>query len=264
MQRNAPVPKAISEWSMAALEFETDEEAVATHLSEIAIKYCNLQALMSSHHDHSNSEYLVASLCAIDAEYTDLLNKLPVSFIYNTVTLDEPSEDAFSDYYHVYSSVWTANVWNHYRCVRILVNEHILTLLTYILEHPEEYASSCDKFSSYKNQILTSRSRLLELAHDICSSVPFFLGYIANQTEHRSQPPPKAVTGNLLLWPLFIAARAPLVSSALREWVANRLRMISEVMGIRQAALLAYILKQDILKSQPKEDSPPGSTTAVD
>jgi hypothetical protein len=265
MQRYAPVPKAISEWSMAALEFETDEEAVATHLSEIAIKYCNVQASMSSRHDYSNSEYLVASLCAMDAEYTDLVNKFPVSFIYNTVAL-EPSEDAFSDYFHVYSSIWTATVWNHYRCVRILVNELILDLITYMLEHPEEYVSSWDKFSSYENQITTSRSTLLELSHDICSSVPFYLGYSANSIERHSRTPPKAVSGNMLLWPLFIAARTQVVSGALRDWVAGRLRMISEVMGIRQAALLEHILepKQDVLKSQTKTDGLSNSPAVVD
>lgn len=36
----------------------------------------------------------------------------------------------------------------------------------------------------------------------------------------------------------------------MREWVAGRLRMISDVMGIRQAAPLAYTLglKQDLLE----------------
>jgi hypothetical protein len=235
---------------MAAQESETAEEAAATHLSKIAIKYCNLRASMSSFHDYSNSEYLVAFLCALDAEYTDLVNSFPASLIYNTVILDERSEDVFSDYYHVYSSIWTASVWNHYRCVRILVNELILDQTAYILQHSEEYVSSRDKFSFYENQILTSRSTLLQLPHDTCASVPFYLGFSTNSRERSSRPPPKAVSGNLLLWPLFTAACTGVVSKAIRGWVAGRLRMISEVMGVRQAAPLAYILgrKQDILK----------------
>ncbi|KAG0645460.1 hypothetical protein D0Z07_8609 [Hyphodiscus hymeniophilus] len=253
VQRHVTVPPNISEWSQAALEYETEEEAVSTNLSEIAIKYCNLRASMSSFNDYSNSEYLIACLCSVDLEYSEFLNHCPISFIYSTMSLDRRSEEVFSDHYHVYSSIWTATVWNHYRCVRILVNELIIDQISYVLTHPEEYASSWESVSFYESQLLASNSTLQHLCHDICASVPFYLGYSVNASDRASRPPPKAVSGNLLLWPLYSAAVTRIVSDVMRDWVAGRLRIIADVMGIRQAAPLAYTLglQQDLLEWEP-------------
>ena len=223
---------------------------MSTHLSEIAIQYCNIRASMNSFHDYSNCEYLIALLCAVDVQYSEFLNCFPVSFIYTTVTLDQRSEDVFSDHYHVYSSIWTATIWNHYRCVRILVNELIIDQINYILSHPEEFSSGWESEALYESQLLASNSMLQHLCHDICASVPFYLGHSANARDRASRPPPKAVSGNLLLWPLYTAAVTGIVSDLMCQWVAGRLRMISEVVGIRQAAPLAYTLglKQDLLQ----------------
>jgi hypothetical protein len=191
-------------------------------------------------------------LCAIDAEYEDWVTRCPIEFFYNTITLNQPSEDVFSDNYHIYSSIWIATAWNHYRCVRILVNELLLHQLARAVQNSQESASQLDKMAFYKSQIFFSNATLLQLSHDICSSVPFYLGYSANQGERISRAPPKAVSGNLLLWPLYTAGVTGLTSDMMREWVIGRLRMISDVMGIRQAGPLADTLTsmQDILEWQ--------------
>jgi hypothetical protein len=245
-----PVPSIIREWSQAALEYETPEETISTYLCQIAVKYCDLRSSMSSFWDYSNSEYLITRLLALEAEYTDLLGRCPIPFLYTTVTLEEPSDEVFGDYYHVYSSIWSASVWNWYRCVRILVNEILIDQMSHVLQHPEEYPSSWDKVSLYQNQIVTSNATLTQLSRDICASVPFFLGYSVKSSDRASRPPPKAVSGSLLLWPLYIAACTFLVSDELLGWVAGRLRMIADVMGIRQAVPLAHTLrlKQDLLE----------------
>jgi len=229
------VPPSISEWSQAALEFETPEEAASTALSELATKFANIRSGMSAFHDYSNCDFIIASLCELDNEYTTWLNHCPPSFLYKTVTLSERSEDVFSDHYHVYSSLWTATIWNHYRCVRILINEVILDQLNHVFQHPEASILLWDNPNVYENQALASNSMLLQLSHDICSSVPFFLGYHTGEA-------PKSVSGNLLLWPLYSAAVTGMVSDMMRIWVAGRLKMIADVLGIRQAAPLAYTL----------------------
>ena len=208
---------------------------------------------MSSFHDYSDSEYLIASLCGIDLEYSKFLNGCPASFIYETVTLDQRSEEVFSDHYHVYSSIWAATVWNHYRCVRILVNEVIIDQINHVLSHPEEFPSSCKNMPFYESQLLASKSMLQHLCHDICASVPFYLGYSVNPSVRASRPPPKAISGNLLLWPLYSAVVTEMVSDVMRDWVVGRLRIIADVMGIRQAAPLAYTLRlrQDVLEWEP-------------
>jgi len=229
------VPPSISEWSQAALEFENPEEAASTALCEIATKFANIRSGMSAFHDYSNCDFIIASLCELDNEYTTWLNHCPVSLLYKTVTLSERSKDVFSDHYHIYSSLWTATVWNNYRCVRILINEVILDQLNHVFQHPDASLLFWDNPNVYRNQALASNAMLLQLSHDICSSVPFFLGYHTGET-------PKAVSGNLLLWPLYSAAVTGMVSDMMRIWVAGRLKIIADVLGIRQAAPLAYTL----------------------
>ena len=62
--------------------------------------------------------------------------------------------------------------------------------------------------------------------------------------DRASRPPLKAVNGNLLIWPLCTAACTFMLSESVRGWIVGRLRMISDVMGIRQAGPLAYTLEQ--------------------
>lgn len=210
---------------------------------------------MSSFHDYNNSEYLVACLQALDQKYTEWLGCLPNDFLYATIPLSERCDEVFSNFYHMYSSIWTATIWNHYRSVRILVHEILLDQSRHILQHPEMHSISRQKVLAYESQALVSKSILLQLSHDICTSVPFYLG-ISTKSNGFSKPLPKAVCGNLLMWPLYVAACTAIVSDMMRDWVAGRLRMISETMGIRQAASLAYTLsiKQDLLEWEMEGD----------
>ena len=252
------MPESINEWS-DSLESETPEEAAATALSRLSIKYCNLRASMSSFHDHSDPDHIISTACAIDAEYAEWARSCPIQYIYNTVTLNERSDEVYSDHYHVYSNIWIATVWNHYRSVRLLLNELILNQAYYVYQNIQESVLLWNDISLLENQILASNATLLQLSQDICSSVPYFLGFNQNS---KSTQTPKTVNGNLLLWPLYTAACTDLVSGMMRDWVAGRLRWISEVMGIRQATPLAYTLsiKQDLLEWQAEgTDSLDGS-----
>ena len=89
----------------------------------------------------------------------------------------------------------------------------------------------------------------MQLSHDICATVPFFLSS-PNPTNGVNVLPPKAITGNMLIWPLYIAACTGLVSSVMRDWIVGRLSVISEVLGIGQAAPLAHTLSlnRDLLE----------------
>src|SRR4051812_14173924 len=126
---------------------------------------------MNSFNDYSNAEFIINELCTLDLKYSDWVSRCPTHFLYSTKTLGERCDDVFSDHYHLYSSIWTGTVWNHYRCVRILVNEVIVDQIRYLLEEPTEYSWL------YENQMQASHAMLLQLSHDICSSVPYFMGF---------------------------------------------------------------------------------------
>ncbi|KAL2061307.1 hypothetical protein VTL71DRAFT_7580 [Oculimacula yallundae] len=251
IQRHAPVPDIISEWSQD-LDFETAEQAAATTLSNLAIRYCNLRASMSCFRDYSDPERIISTACALDSEYEIWTRTCPIQYIYQTVTLNERADDVFSDHYHAYSTIWIAAVWNNYRSARILVNELILDQLGYLYQNHPESSLIWGDHCLYENQILSSNSTLLQLCHEICASVPYFLGYNPGTTGLLDQTP-KSVNGNLLLWPLYTAGVTGMVSEVMRFWVAGRLQWIAHVMGIRQAGALAYSMlrRQDHLLWNP-------------
>ncbi|KAK0127531.1 hypothetical protein ONS96_007065 [Cadophora gregata f. sp. sojae] len=236
--RHAKVPAIISEWSQD-LDFETAEQAAATKLSELTIRYCNLRASMRSFRDYSDPDRIVSTACALDAEYEIWARTCPVQYIYHSLTLNEGVDDVFSDYYHVYPSIWIAAIWNNYRSARILVNGLILDQLKNMYQRSPSSGLLWNHHCFDQNQILTSTTTLLQLCSDICASVPYFLDYSPDITGLNGQPP-KCVNGNLLLWPLYTVGESGVISDLMRSWVAGRLRWITNVMGIRQAAPLAH------------------------
>ncbi len=208
---------------------------------------------MSQFHDYSDPECVISTALALDAEYEVWARSCPLQYIYQTITLKEKTHDVFSDHYHVYSSIWIAAIWNNYRSVRILVNELILDQLNYLYQNNFEPNTLWDDHCLYENQNFTSNSTLLQLCHDICASVPYFLGYNPNNLGYADQIP-KSVNGNLLLWPLYTAGVTEMVSDMMRSWVSGRLQWITDVMGIKQASPLAYCMasRQDHLMWNPE------------
>lgn len=241
IQRHVPVPSIFSTWSQQ-MDFETVEQAAATQLSLLAIEYCNLRASMSRFEDYSNPERIITAACALDAKYAHWARNCPMQYIYQTIPLEERNDEVFSDHYHVYNTIFYATSWNHYRSNRILVNELIIDQLNWL--YTNNPSSSLLQVDSryFENQIMESNKTLLQLSHDICSSVPYFLGFdplLKNASERQI---PRGINGNLLLWPLYTAGVTGMVSEMMRKWVAKRLQWISEVMGIRQAAPLAFMM----------------------
>jgi hypothetical protein len=261
IQRHAPIPRIITDWSNE-IEFESPEQAAATSLVNLASRYCDLRSSMGSFHDYTDPERIILTACAIDSDYDLWAKTCPIPMIYQNLTMRERSEEVFSDHYHVYPNLWVATVWNNYRAVRLLINELILDQLCQLYLNSPESPLLCNDTCLFENQVLASNATLLQLCHDICASVPFYLGFDPNAEEHIPRAIPKAVSGNLLLWPLYTAGCTDLVSVMMREWVAGRLQWISDVIGIRQAAPLAFSLrrKQDILTWQnEQEDDDVGS-----
>lgn len=258
IQRHSPIPTLFAEWSKE-LTFETPEQAAATSLSALATRYCNLRASMSSFHDYSDPERIVSEACVLDMDYENWVKNVPLPYIFQTINLKERSNEVFSDHYHTYTNIWYATIWNHYRCVRLLVNELIVSQLNHV------YLESLVSDSPFifegtdvvANQISVSNTTLVQLCHDICASVPYFLGFDPDIPVGVARKLPPASNGNMLLWPLYSAGVTGMVSEVMRSWVAGRLKWISEGMGIRLAEPLAYVMKrrQDIITWDSESDA---------
>ncbi|EDN99872.1 hypothetical protein SS1G_02730 [Sclerotinia sclerotiorum 1980 UF-70] len=249
LQRHVSTPSFIRDWSNYALQFQSPDDAHATILSEQVMEFCDLRATMSSFHDHSNAENIIKAALTIDSKLVEWAFICPPeSMFYKTLTVRQRSEGIFSDYYHIYDSIWAAALWNHYRCARILINEVVYVQLTHLkYTKPELFVSEPRNPTFSDSQLETSTTTIIQLSHDICASVPFMLGY--KEGGEVALDSAKAVSGNLLLWPLYTAACTAAVSDMMCHWVAGRLRVISDIMGIKQAAPLSHILtkRKDLL-----------------
>ena len=86
-----------------------------------------------------------------------------------------------------------------------------------------------------------SRNLILDLAYDICASVPFILG--ATPSYLYSSRAPKAAAGMSLLWPLYVAAVIEFPAPGMRAWIITRFEWIGQTMGIKQAECVAQVLR---------------------
>jgi hypothetical protein len=197
---------------------------------------------MRCFHDYSRSAEIVGSVLNIDAKLMTWATTLPPQYAYDIISIAEPSEEIFTDHYHRYRNLWIASVWNNYRCIRVLVNELLFVHLLHLSQKQTSFLDEQEVFSSYDSEFTRVNSVMMTLTHDICASVPFYLGY----HEGRSSPPtpPKAVNGNLLIWPLYTAASMNMVSDMMRTWAVTRLEKVGEILGIRQASVLASVLRR--------------------
>lgn len=222
---------------------ETQDEAMATTLYMITAKICALRDDMEYFRNYSKSGSAVPWALAIDAELEAWANDCPASYKYTSVTLTETSEFVYDNHFHVYSSVTIATLWNECRRMRILCHELLLQHLPHLIEHQAEYPNLQLSSDGMETQFHDSNEIIESLAKDICASVPFHFGLHLQDARKFGTLSPKAVCGNLLLRPLYMAGEPRFVSNDIRKWVIGRLEKIAEVMGIKQATSLAHLVK---------------------
>jgi hypothetical protein len=245
--RRVCVPESILNWSRLAREYETGDEISGSELAEIIASFCSLQvAINDGQYAHAPAE-LVAWAISLDTQLLEWVANHHVQNLYSTVIISEASPDIFTDHWHLYRNIHVASIWNHYRSIRILVNQVIVSLLSHNTEDSEHPWVTSGLFStSYSNQREASKRVVVQLSHDICSSVQFFLMHAQENSSidwRSSYQPRSTAVGKLLLWPLHVAGQNDFVSDIMRMWIVGRLEKLAAVIGIRKAAILGRMLK---------------------
>jgi hypothetical protein len=226
------------------MQHESPDEVMATALCIITAKICALRADMQYFRNYSKSGLVVPWALAIDAELANWADNCPALYKYTTVTPTETSEFVYEDFYHVYRNVTVATAWNESRRMRILCHELLLQHLPHLIQHKAEYPDLTLSTTEMQSQLRDSKEIIESLAKDICASVPFHFGVHLDDTNQKSGTlTPKAVCGNLLLRPLYMAGEPRFVSNDVRKWVIGRFEKIAEVMGIKQATSLALLVR---------------------
>lgn len=160
-------------------------------------------------------------------------------------------EDFYDDSYSVYASAMIAGTWGVQRAARIFIHEAIIGHIDMILAKslfPSD-TTAAQSPASFPFNMAQQRSRslsiIMELASDICASVPYILGHDRPRHEQLANPIPSGY-GYFFLRPLYLAGNTIGVPHSMRVYVLGRVRYIGHVFGINHALLWADILQKKI------------------
>ncbi|KAL6715362.1 hypothetical protein ACLMJK_007628 [Lecanora helva] len=241
LSRKAPVPQALLKWTELARRYESEEEVSDGEFTDIYADFCSLQVDLAQ--GNKDPEAILAHAMVIDAELTQWADKCPTRNMWKAIPTMTQCPDLLTDSWDTYRDIGVVFAWNHYRTIRILVNEVIVQQLTRIIERLPHLIFK----PILQDQITNSQEIILTLAQEICASVPFYLGRHAtsnNSAYDNLFQPQNAVLGRVLLWPLYTAgATTAEVSDPMRVWIAARLDKIADMMGVPKANALAKALR---------------------
>lgn len=216
-------------------------------LITITAKLCNLQAAIREEGPQEASGIL-STARAIDTELAEYAIMFVTSFPYKAVTWTESDANNtfeslhiahFDRRFHFYTSTEACDVWNKYRCARIIVNRLILVQLRRL----ERRSQDSSNHSSSKDKLHEVESLLKHLAVEICSSVPFKLGIAGKGKNPLPHPESiKPAAGFSLIFPLYLAATVDGYPDPTCLWVMTCLNFFGRFMGINAGLILLGFL----------------------
>jgi len=227
-----------------AREYETQDEVIESELSELMAKYCDLQATIDRRDEYIDPVKVVEYASNIDAELVAWATRWHSRDLYETI-LAVPSQDILSNYWHLYSGIVIACVWNNYRSIRILLHQVIIEQLGRI-ETSFPTDSILEYTSTVQDQIESSKREIVELSHKICATIPYYMYhncYTDRAGWDSAYHPKNTARTKLVVWPLYVAGQSECVSDSMRFWTADQLEKMGSSMGIRKCVALAQLLR---------------------
>ena len=199
----------------------SQQDAPAGSLVDIILQYVELCASISSG-ALSTPTTIFQKALQLEIALAKWKQNLPAFWNYTVAVAPGKSEAAFNGKCHIYEDFWIERMWDHYRWLRILVNELLLT--------------NSDSPSSPPDQTFQQAEALQlihQLASDICTSVATVLYRLAPLPGAGSFPP-RVGSIFMIIWTLRTAGGAIGVPDALHDWVVRLLENIGQTMGILQ------------------------------
>lgn len=205
---------------------------------------------------------LISNAQKLDDNLADWVNNLPSSYKYTTApTLRTPidgnssNSDYIPSHFHTYENMFIGRVWNLYRVSRLIVQSIILRAVSWLSER---------SLQQYHTEFTRSECSIGILVDEICSSVPFLLGFEANIQSSKTPSSPDArwdlwpqncmklvnttMNGKFsLVWPLHIASSVLSAPQIQRDWIKAQLRWLGDAGNIPQASLVATRESQTLL-----------------
>jgi hypothetical protein len=228
------------------------------NLTQIARQYASPKDMAFEHLD------CVLPFIDLRAENTliaaeSLYSKIPSHFNFETVVHTKRCPEVYGTHYFRFVDHHAAQMWN-------LTWMTILDLNRIKLRQLEKLFTSALEAGVWNSELTTqmavARQAMVDGALNVCASVPQFFPpadsddiqncpeRALNSPSPSSAPvtgcPRQPAVGYFLIWPLFLAGASAEAPIGVREYVANRLRHIGEVMKLPQALQAAELLNRNM------------------
>ncbi|KAL2836116.1 hypothetical protein BJY01DRAFT_238429 [Aspergillus pseudoustus] len=201
---------------------------------------------------------ILKTIASIENQISEWPNSLPPECKYITIQLPlEDTVDGLSTDAHIYPTFSAADDWSRYRTLRILI--HILRLRAFRLLEDSIYTYNhagggykVAQLASLASDIAATHSEIRALTYDICTSMPYHIGYRTSAGAEQCYPSEAFPNGKYarlmsacqVAWPLYVAGIVEGVDVAQRLWVSRQLDFINSEMGIGKAAVLAELVRR--------------------
>lgn len=264
MHRQTTVPPNLIVWSRLARDHPTDgsETALENQLAEISFRLCDFRANeIATIDNYKDPPRIIETILGIDQELETWQTASERMSAYTIVSIENRTEDVFADYYHIYTDNFNALIWNHFRTMRLVVHQILITQIAALYHRtymPGSEPLPTINSRTYKDAIMPtdfpytnhfkrSHARLNSVIHDICASVPYILCYhLYGSPWDNTVQPLAALRGNLLMWPLYLVGQMAVASPMMRRWATDQLKKIGTILGIKQAEMLACLLEKGL------------------
>jgi hypothetical protein len=240
--------------------FDTDAERWTNRLTKIIMRLCNSRAQLTKtdlpeDDDEQVPPNVIPEFLSIGSEFEKWAETYPDCFHYVTVGVDQPTETVFSNYYHVYSNMFTSVVWNYYRSAHMLVNAMLKNRLLRMqnMHHAQLMRTDAGKIlrETCHRQILKCRMVEHQLAMDVCASVAFCLSphdWEASISQDKAKNSTfELVCGHRLAWPLYRVGAYLDTTDPMKYWITKTLIRVADLTGFKQAAQMSQALKDGIV-----------------
>jgi len=132
---STPLPGVFFEWAAVSLELSNPSDKPAAELLAIVARFVQFQVFVQSHafiDGRPKTAEIIREALEIDRLLAAWEGRTDGKWIVSEERQDEgyfPADAVLDNYFHVYSDVWAARMWNHYRWSRILVCQRLLEFL---------------------------------------------------------------------------------------------------------------------------------------
>lgn len=204
-------------------------DSPAINLLSLVMRFVQLSASIRNG-KQSNLSLIIEEILLLDSELEVWEENLPVEWHYSVPPAVSHSNSSLYGSYHQYQDLRTAQMYNHYRWSRIMVNDLFLA-----------FVIKC-RLVEHSSKIRKCLSTISRIAEDTCSSIS---SLNERQNMERLTYRESGLLSRIfpMMWPLAVAGGGAGVSTKLYEWVLKTLENLWVTMGIQHARILVFFVK---------------------